>query len=161
MRHGRIIGLSLAAAAALVLLALFAPPARKAVFCSQIVMPYELTGSYIVFVPLAEHGEYNRAFLAFARKHRFILASDEMEIDEVGNTARAYLNLQSEACDGAAYIASSNIAHPDEFWVTFDANWLVGKRRAREIERAFLAEFGRRYRIRPEEEVARERGIRP
>lgn len=154
----RTIGFGLAGIAALAVLVVAFPFSRKAVFCSEIVNPYDLIGSYVVFVPAADHGAYDRAFLEFAGKHGFGSSSGEERLAEAGGGSRMFRNLNSTACDGSTLIWSSNVAHPDEFVVTFHSNRLTGRKRAAAIERAFLAEFSGRYRIRPERDVARERG---
>jgi hypothetical protein len=154
-----VLGLSLLALAALALLIVALPFSRKAVFCSEIIMPYELIGNNVVFVPRGEHDGYNRAFLAFVRKRGLWAGSEDMSLSEVGGSGAIYRSLYSSACDGFTYVASHNVVHPDEFIVTFHSNWLMRQDKAAAMERAFLAEFGARYRIRPEREVNRERGF--
>jgi hypothetical protein len=152
----RNVGLGLAGLATVALFIATVPPARKAVFCYTPINPFELQGVYVVFVPDSDHDDYNEAFLAFARKNGFTTASREGSLNE--QSGKIFRNLQSDGCAGSAWISSNNVVFADEFIVTFDYNWLFGKKKAVAAERAFLAEFGTRFKIRRERDVARERG---
>ena len=130
-----------------VIVLIFAVPvARRGVFCSEIVNPYELVVMYIVTVPEAGHARYDEDFIRFARTSGLEPNSGKQMMLEAGGSRR-FLNFQTTACDGAAWAWSENVAKPDEFVVTFHYNRIFGRRRAEEIRAAFIREFRGRYKV--------------
>lgn len=140
----------IAGAALLATLGVALAPARRALFCSEIVNPYELTQMFVVTVPSGEHQSYDEAFLHFARKQGLAVSHGTRPNQDVGSR-RPYVSYNSTACDGRVYAWSDNVAHPDEFVVTFHFNRLFGSRRAERIRDEFVAEFGPRHKIETED----------
>ncbi|HET9638260.1 MAG TPA: hypothetical protein VFP12_03555 [Allosphingosinicella sp.] len=150
MKTFRTLFLGLAGGAALCALIVFLPPARRAVFCSEIVNPYELTVLYVVTVPASEHQRFTDDFIGFVEKRGLKAASSSYRAPDADDGSW-FLNRKVTACSEAVFAWSSNEARADEFVVTFYSNWLFGSRRSEETRDAFVAEFRPRYKIETED----------
>ncbi|HET9638258.1 MAG TPA: hypothetical protein VFP12_03545 [Allosphingosinicella sp.] len=153
------LALGLACGAVLCALVYVAPPARRAVFCSEIVNPYELTVLYVVTVPASEHQRFNDDFIRFAQARGLGFGSGSYRAPDADG-GPWYLNRKVTACDGKTFAWSSNIARADEFVVTFHYNRLFGSRETEEITDAFVAEFRPRYKIETEDDDLNRRPVR-
>jgi len=122
------------------------PPTRRGLFCSEIVNPYDLVTMYVVTIPADGHARYDGEFVHFARAQGLMTNSGQQMLQEVGGDRR-FLNYQTTACDGIAYVWSENVAKPNEFVVTFHYNKIFGKHRAEEVRAEFVRQFGGRYRV--------------
>lgn len=134
--------------AALVAAIFLLPFPRRAVFCSQLINPWELAGSYTVSVPADRHKRFNDELATILLARGLKTDSGQMEIAEVRNSGNQYSALQSIACDGLTFVWSGNDLHPDEFGVTFHRNRLFGSDEAAAVARAFKADFSKRYSVR-------------
>jgi hypothetical protein len=117
------------------------------IFCSEIINPFNLEGSYEVTVPHAQHQAFDSQFVAFFRGRGLKMSSGQLPLSEAGLPNSYFLSYNSTGCNGLAFVWSSNVAHPDQFLVSFHYNRFYGKGEAMTLERQFLTVFGRKYRI--------------
>jgi hypothetical protein len=133
------------------------PFCRRALFCSEIVNPYELVDKpYVVTVPAAEHDIYAADFATFAQSLALPVSAGRQVLRKPDG-GDDFMTLSSQACDGISYIGSENVAVANEFVVTVHYNRLWGPRAAERVRDAFIARFGHDYKI--EREVSWDRRI--
>jgi hypothetical protein len=126
----------------------------RPLLCS--IIPYQLTDSYIVVVPVKDAATYNRDISLFMSARGLDPVSATFETHEPLGAMSAFIGHQIEGCDGSSYIWSGNDSRADEYLVTFYRSPLFADRTG-PLKRAFLAEVQRRFKVRPYGEPERPR----